>query len=332
MEQAEHEPNARTTSGNMRSPLRPTQALDGDTSSAALAPRSDPNLESTLRAFTDLSYRELFWPGRRYDDLADRLALRAFLPPTGERLIEVGAGFGRLSDEYSGYRDVVLLDASEALIQAARERLGGTPRFTIVAGDAYQLPFPDASFDAVVCVRVLHYFEDPRPAILEFARVLRPGGVLVVEYANKRHLRGILARLLRRQRWSPFATGSHAYEDISLLPTQKPISRVRSSSRPAGPAAEAPRWSSSTSFLHAPGDMRSWLRSAGFRLEATRSVGLFRLPFLTSHLPVRLLVGVEKLQQSMLGSITPGPSVFLKAVRRPGTPVRPVAWPREHPG
>ncbi|HYM73936.1 MAG TPA: class I SAM-dependent methyltransferase, partial [Stellaceae bacterium] len=46
--------------------------------------------------------------------------------------------------------------------------------------DMYQLPLPDASFDAVVIHQVLHYADRPAAAIAEAARVLRPGGVLVV--------------------------------------------------------------------------------------------------------------------------------------------------------
>ena len=281
----------------------------------------DPNLPETLVAFSDLRYRDLFWPRRRYEDSADRIALRAFLPSSGERLIEAGAGFGRLSDEYRGYREVVLLDASEPLLRAARERLGSDPRFTIVEGDAFELPFPDASFDAAVCIRVLHHFEDPRPAIVEFARVLRPGGVLVVEFANKRNLRAIVARMLGRLRWSPVEPGTRAYEDISLPTLSLPRARRRPSAGGAGGATGAPRWTSSTSFLHAPADMRSWLRSAGFTIDSTRSIGLFRLPFLTGHLPLGLLVRLERIQQPVLGSVTFAPSVCIRATRR-GEPPR----------
>src|SRR5205807_7674851 len=129
----------------------------------------------------------------------------ALLPSTGDRLIEVGAGFGRLADEYRGYRSVVLFDSSPELLGAGRERLGSDPRLEFVQGDANALPFPDGSFDALLCVRVVHHFVDPARAFAEFARVLRPGGVLVVEFANKRNLKSVLRYALRRQAWSPFS-------------------------------------------------------------------------------------------------------------------------------
>ena len=93
----------------------------------------------------DLAYRDVFWADRDYEDRCDRIALRALLPPTGDRLIEVGAGFGRLADEYQFFREVTLFDPSAPLLRAAAERLGTDSRFRFVAGDAHRLPFEDGS-------------------------------------------------------------------------------------------------------------------------------------------------------------------------------------------
>ena len=68
----------------------------------------------------DLAYRDVFWRTRDYEDLCDRIAIRALLPPSGRRLIEVGAGFGRLVDEFAGYREVVLFDSSAVLLAGGR--------------------------------------------------------------------------------------------------------------------------------------------------------------------------------------------------------------------
>ncbi|HSG15070.1 MAG TPA: class I SAM-dependent methyltransferase, partial [Anaerolineae bacterium] len=85
-------------------------------------------------------YRTRFWEnqGREYEDQAERIALRRLMPPAGDTLIDIGAGFGRLSDEYSGYRRVVLFDYSRSLLREAQERLGDDPRFIFVAGDWYR--------------------------------------------------------------------------------------------------------------------------------------------------------------------------------------------------
>jgi ubiquinone/menaquinone biosynthesis C-methylase UbiE len=278
-----------------------------DTSATPLSPAApDP-------AYGDLRYRDSFWPSRAYEDRCDRMALEAFLPRTGDRLIEVGAGFGRLADEYSGYREVVLLDRSGVQLAAARERIGDDPRYVTVEGDAFHLPFPDASFDAAVCVRVIHHFDDPRAAIAEMARVLRPGGVLILESSNKRNLKAIALYLLRRQRESPFGPGSQRATDASFVPRRV---RMRRRSRAASdPAGSNGRWSATTDVDHAPSDLRRWLQAVGFRIEATRSVSLFRLPAVTRRVPLKVLTALERALQSLLAPVTPGPSIFVRAIR-----------------
>ena len=171
-----------------------------------------PDAGRPRATYEDLGYRDVFWSARRYEDSCDRIALRALLPPGGGRLIEVGAGFGRLASEYSGFAEVVLLDSSEVHVDAAREALAADARFSVVLGDALALPYPDGHFDAAVCVRVLHHFAEPAPLIAELGRVVRPGGTVVLEYANKRNLKAIARRLLGRQSWSPFETGSVQYK------------------------------------------------------------------------------------------------------------------------
>ena len=198
-------------------------------------------------------------------------------------MIEVGAGFGRLADEYPGYGEVVLLDSSEVHVTAAREALAGDARFQVVLGDACALPYPDGYFDATVCVRVLHHFADPEPVLAELGRVTRQGGVLVLEYANKRNLKSIARRVLGRQGWSPFGLGSVEYKPFH--------------------------------FDHAPVGVRRALRKAGLRIESMRAASLLRVPELTARLPLRFLVAAERRLQAPLGSITPGPSVFLRARR-----------------
>ncbi|MGD0122748.1 MAG: methyltransferase domain-containing protein [Candidatus Limnocylindrales bacterium] len=239
-----------------------------------------------LATYEDLGYRDVFWPARAYENECDRIALRALLPPSGGRLIEVGAGFGRLADEYSGYGEVVLLDSSPVHVAAALETLGGDPRFDIELGDAAALPFPDGRFDTAVCVRVLHHFGDPAPVIAELGRVVRPGGVLVLEYANKRNLKSIARRVLGRHAWSPFEPGAVEYRPFH--------------------------------YDHSPVSVRRALRRAGFEVERVRAASLFRIPGLTRRLPPGSLARLEALLQEPLGSITPGPSVFVLARRSAG--------------
>ncbi|HVA85669.1 MAG TPA: methyltransferase domain-containing protein [Candidatus Saccharimonadales bacterium] len=252
---------------------------------AEVVPAAGPTAEpSSDIAEYDLRYRDVFWAGRGYEDRCDRIAIRALLPPRGERLVEIAAGFGRLIDEYTGYASVTLFDASSELLGAARDRLGSDPRLEFIPGDAHRLPFPDASFDAVVCVRAVHNFADPATVFAEFARVLRPGGVLVLEFANKRHLKSIARWVLRRQCWSPFSPEPHEYRPLH--------------------------------FDRSPAQVKGLLRAAGFRIGPVRAVSLFRLGAVTSRLSPGLLASVEAPLQAPLGPLAIGPSVYLRA-RRP---------------
>jgi ubiquinone/menaquinone biosynthesis C-methylase UbiE len=133
-------------------------------------------------------------------ELAGRLELRArvkdeaearqayldlMVLAAGERVLDVGCGSGVVTREIAervgaGGR-VVGLDPSPALLAVARElaqEAGIGDRVEFREGSALQLPFPDGSFDAVLCVTVLSHVPGGEGTIPELARVLRPGGRL----------------------------------------------------------------------------------------------------------------------------------------------------------
>ena len=127
------------------------------------------------------------WDEMRALDLpaaAVESALVALLPHGNlGRLLDIGTGTGRLL-ELLGARvtSATGIDASRAMLALARARLAALPlpNCPVRLGDMYRLPFPDAGFDLVVLQMVLHYAEDPAAVLAEAARVLAPGGRLVV--------------------------------------------------------------------------------------------------------------------------------------------------------
>ena len=127
------------------------------------------------------------WDEMRALDLpaaAVEAALLGLLPQAGlGRVLDIGTGTGRLL-ELLGHRASTAtgLDASRAMLALARARLAGLalPNCAVRLGDMYRLPFADAAFDLVVLQMVLHYAEDPAAVLAEAARVLAPGGRLVV--------------------------------------------------------------------------------------------------------------------------------------------------------
>ena len=98
-------------------------------------------------------------------------------------LLDIGTGTGRMIEVLAPRVGQALgIDQSREMLAVARVNLerAGALNGMVRLGDMYQLPLPDASFDAVVIHLVLHYADRPAAAIAEAARVLRPGGVLIV--------------------------------------------------------------------------------------------------------------------------------------------------------
>ena len=104
-----------------------------------------------------------------------------------ERLLDVGGGSGRAAAALTG-PEITVVDASVGMLARARRVRG----LSGVAGDAGRLPFRDASVDAVTIVDALHHLPDREAALAEAARVLGPGGALVVREFDPEHPLGRL--------------------------------------------------------------------------------------------------------------------------------------------
>lgn len=113
--------------------------------------------------------------------------------PRGARVLDVGCGTGALSeaalDEHDAV-EVVGVDASDAFLATAATRLTGRP-FRAMKGDAQDLRFDDAAFDAAVSGLVLNFLGDPLAAVSRMRRATRHGGVVaayVWDYAGRMEL------------------------------------------------------------------------------------------------------------------------------------------------
>lgn len=100
-----------------------------------------------------------------------------------ERILDVACGTGELERRMITRfpeQEVYGIDLSDDMLAWARTKLGHHPRLHFAQGDSRALAFPDAYFDIVVSCSALHYMREPTRVMAEFARVLRPGGRVVI--------------------------------------------------------------------------------------------------------------------------------------------------------
>ncbi len=94
---------------------------------------------------------------------------------------DIGCGTGEVAASLGPFvRAVIAVDGSSAMLQAARRRLGDESNVDLRRGDIESLPIDDASLDAATLILVLHHVGAPENALREVARVLRPGGRLLI--------------------------------------------------------------------------------------------------------------------------------------------------------
>jgi len=177
--------------------------LEADRRQAArvLAERARVASESFQRQGAD-------WDEMRALDLpaaAVEAALLSLVPAGSGRLLDIGTGTGRVLELLGPrVREGLGVDASTAMLALARARLAraGLPHCAVRLADMYRLPLPAGGFDLAVLQMVLHYAEAPERVLAEAARILAPGGqLIVIDLAA--HRRAELAAKLAH-RWPGF--------------------------------------------------------------------------------------------------------------------------------
>lgn len=130
----------------------------------------------------------------------------------GGRILEVGVGTGLSLPDYSRSNRITGIDIAEPMLRKAQERvraLGLTNIDALSVMDATKLAFPDASFDVVVAQFVITAVPDPEGTLDEFARVLRPGGEIILvnhigaECGPRAVFETCFAPIARRLGWRP---------------------------------------------------------------------------------------------------------------------------------
>lgn len=244
---------------------------------------SNMNNRPPVCSYEGSDYQQSFWEqsDRAYEDQVEAIALQRLLPPKGRLMLELGAGAGRNTLRYQGFERIVLLDYSRTQLEQAQQRLGTSTRFIYVAADAYRLPFVSSIFDAATMIRTLHHMADAPLALAQVRRVLQPGAIFILEYANKQNLKAIARYLLGRQDWSPFNLQPVEFAELN--------------------------------FDFHPKAIRRWLTELDFRIERQLTVSHYRIALLKRLVPLKLLVAADAAVQPSGNWWQVTPSVFVRA-------------------
>lgn len=100
--------------------------------------------------------------------------------PAGAHVLDLGCGPGWVSHNLIHDYVVIGVDIEEPAVRFCISQYG--PRYLV--GDAFQLPFPSASFDAVIFTEAIEHFREPARALAEIQRVLKPAGLALITTPN----------------------------------------------------------------------------------------------------------------------------------------------------
>lgn len=245
--------------------------------------------EKVISDYNGYDYKKEFWEkvDREYEDQADRMAIRKLLPKRMEKFADIGGGYGRLTNEYiKRARKVYIFDYSKTELAQAKETFGD--KVETKAGDIYELPFKDDELDGLMMVRVTHHLKKLDKAVAELYRVLKPGGVAVIEVANKRTLPKMARFVTGRSKVNPFDKKPSNLKEISK----------------------------DGFYNYHPKYVEEIFAKTGFSREKVLSVSNFRSRSLKRLFGTKTLVKMENKAQNVLAPIRFAPSIYYK-LRKP---------------
>ena len=226
-----------------------------------------------------------YWQKRNYEDQAEKIALTKFLAllPKLAVIVDLGGGFGRLTSVYFRKGEkCILIDPSKKMRRKARTFCQKTSNLKFKKGCLEEIPLKDNSVDLVLVVRTLHHCSNLNLAFQEINRVLKPGGSLILEFANKTHFKNIFRSFSR-------------FKLDCFKDRPKNITNQR----------KVPFYN-----FH-PAYIKKTLERNGFVLKRQLSVSNFRNLILKRLLPLSVLLKLESALQKPLAKIYFAPSIFL---------------------
>ena len=237
-----------------------------------------------------------YWIGREYEHKSEVFALRAFLGKIRQvkTILDIGTGFGRLVPFYSfRAKKIILTDPSSKLLKLARDAFKSKKNLKFIHSSLENLParIPKNAVDLIIMIRVIHHIKDIDAAFAIFRHLLKSGGYLILEFANKSHLKATLRH---------FLVGDFTFP---IDPTTTDI-RTRRIKR-------------GLPFLNFhPDKIDEIMDEYGFDIIEKRSVSNIRSALMKKIFSPDFLVYLDTLTQKVLSHVNFGPSIFILARKR----------------
>ena len=251
----------------------------------------------TMPAHYDSFDYPSYWESREYEHWSEVIAIRSFLEkiPSIKNILEVGCGYGRLLEYYAHRgKKIVLTDPCVKMLAEAkkRSRSRGEGDVIFVQSKVENLGkrFRRNQFDMIIMVRVTHHLENLDEAFEVFEKLLKPGGYLILEFANKLHSKALLKNIL---------TGNFTFP-LEIFPTDNRSQKSKTNK-------------TLPFFNYHPDKIVDLLHDYKFDVIDKRSVSNVRSTWVKKHFPQSFLLEFEKSTQKLLSSVNFGPSVFLLA-------------------
>jgi ubiquinone/menaquinone biosynthesis C-methylase UbiE/uncharacterized protein YbaR (Trm112 family) len=178
-----------------RDPLRMRTAADAEVVDQAFEKlhQAPPSMEDCIRLLAEASGAggsEEQWKPLAAERYLDILKVLESLPGAAQVVVDVGANNGQACWEYGigRGRTYIGIDVDRPLLAELKRRL---PDQIAIQADGSSLPLADASADFLFCTETLEHIPDPKAAVREFVRVLKPGGCFVVQSPNAHRMRNL---------------------------------------------------------------------------------------------------------------------------------------------
>jgi ubiquinone/menaquinone biosynthesis C-methylase UbiE len=234
-----------------------------------------------------------YWKDREYENIAEHKALDPmFKEKEGNWFIDIGGSYGRLADIYADkYSNCVVLDYSFKTLKKNFPLISKRfPNITMIAANAYKMPFKDSMFDGGIMVRVLHHIDRQQEYFKELSRILNDDSVYIQEFANKIHIKARIKALIKGDK-----------EILDKNPYQQPTINMEGSR------------DGNVSFLnYHPQFIEDILEDNNFEIENKQGCSYLRIPILKKILGTKVLILMETVLQKLFAKTNISPSIFFE--------------------